>query len=281
MFCFLACLAAADVPGAADGDTSADQPTAALPDWQALEFEQKSMWAVARSHLEILPVADDPLLWELQALNSVAENTEQISERFAAADGRVLTRSRLSRGKDQRLKTYQYGPDFVLRQRHEPGADTAAPADTWPVSVSKEVPYPDAGGTAAPFVTTPYILVLLAQRLQAQGDGKTLELLVNTDFNFYRVRLHSGQGEPIKVDYLKNGGERVRGKTTTSAVTLQATPAGTPQDKPDFSLFGLQGDISLYFDRKSGLLLQAAGEAPVIGATRINLKSVTLRDTAQ
>jgi hypothetical protein len=199
--------------------------------------------------------------------------------RFDPATGRTLTRSRLSRGKDQRLKSYQYQTDAIVRERQNPGADTSMPPDEWPVTYSGKVSYPAAAGDAV--VTEPYLLVLLAQRLQAQGPDKSMEVIVHTDLNFYRVRLTSGNGIPINVDYDVTGQGAVRGQRETLAVALQVTPQGTPAEDPDFSLLGLQGDIIVFFDRSSGLPLQIRGIAPRIGATAINLKSVTMRELRQ
>jgi hypothetical protein len=61
------------------------------------------------------------------------------------------------------------------------------------------------------------------------------------------------------------------------AVALQVNPEGELSDKADFSLLGLQDEIILFFDKNSGLPLQVRGVAPRIGATEIDLKSVTLR----
>ncbi len=136
------CLALAGVTRAAD--TAPPQ----LPDWQVLEFEEKAFWATARSRLEILPAADDKEHWELNVLSSVVDNSEQIVVRFDPATGRALTRSRLSRGKDQRLKSYQYETDFILRERRNPGADTSVPPEEWPVTYSGKVSYPAAASDA-------------------------------------------------------------------------------------------------------------------------------------
>lgn len=250
-----------------------------LPDWQVLEFEQKAFWATARSRLEILPASDDREQWELDVLSSVVDNSEQIVVRFDPATGRVLKRSRLSRGKDQRLKSYQYQTDLILRERRNPGADTSVSPEDWPVTYSGKVSYPAAVHDAV--VTESYLLVLLAQRLQAQGPDNAMEVTVHTDLNFYRVRLTSGNGIPINVNYEVTGQGTVSGQRETMAVALQVTPQGTLAEDPDFSLLGLQGDIILFFDRSSGLPLQIRGTAPRIGATAINLKSVTMREPRQ
>jgi hypothetical protein len=250
-----------------------------LPDWQVLEFEEKAFWATARSRLEILPAADDKQYWELNVLSSVVDNSEQIMVRFDPATGQVLTRSRLSRGKDQRLKSYQYATDSILRERRNPGPDSSVPPQEWPLAYSGKVSYP--AKTDATIITESYMLVFLAQRLQAMGLDKTMEVLVHTDLNFYRVRLTSGNGIPIDADYDVTGQGRSSGPRETFAVALQVAPNGTLAEDPDFSLLGLQGDIILFFDRSSGLPLQIRGIAPRIGATAINLRSVTMREARQ
>ena len=42
-------------------------------------------------------------------------------------------------------------------------------------------------------------------------------------------------------------------------------------------LLGLDGEVILFFDPRTGLPLQIRGDAPRIGSTEINLKSVTMR----
>jgi len=277
------CLTLAGVSRAAE---NAPPP---LPDWQVLEFEEKAFWATARSRLEILPVSDDKKpgdkkpdgkeLWELTVLSSVVDNSEQIVVRFDPATGRAVKRSRLSRGKEQRFKSWQYEANFILRERRNPGTDTRVPPQDWPISNSGQVPYPAAAKDFA--LTEPNLLFLLAQRLQAQGTDKSMDVLVQTDLNFYRVRLTSGNGIPINVNYAVTGQGAITGQRETLAVALQVTPEGTLAEKADFSLLGLQGDIILFFDRDSGLLLQVRGVAPRIGATAINLKSTTMRESRQ
>ncbi|HEY6132318.1 MAG TPA: hypothetical protein VIV27_09870, partial [Halioglobus sp.] len=178
---------------------AAEQAMPPLPDWRVVEFEEKAFWATARSRLEILPAPDDKKYWELQAQSSVVDNSEQVVVRFDPATGRAVTRSRLSRGKEQRLKSYRYEANFVTRERRNPAADTKVTPDEWPLTYSGQVPYPAAAATTV--VTEPYLLVLLAQRLQAQGPDKSMEVLVQTDLNFYRVRLTSGNGIPIDANY--------------------------------------------------------------------------------
>ena len=248
-----------------------------LPEWRVVEFEQTAFWATAQSRIEVLPVADDPGRWELYVQSSVVNNSEQVQVNFEAATGRTLTRSRFSQGKQQRVKSYQYEADFIVRERREPLiTDDTLPQD-WPATSRTELVYPDSAGEI--MVTTPYMLLLIAQQLQAQGPGESMDVLVHTDLNFYRVHLTSGDGIPITVDYDITGEGSATGTRETLAVAIYAKPDTILEKKDDFRLLGLNGEIILFFDRATGLPLQIRGQAPRIGATEINLKSVTMRES--
>jgi hypothetical protein len=250
-----------------------------LPEWQVLEFEEKAFWATAKSRLEVLPDLDDESLWELNALSSVVNNSEQIVVTFDPANGQMVTRSRLSRGKGQRMKSYEYEDSFALRERRNPNADSGAPPQEWPVTSQSKVTLPNSAADTV--LTSGHLLILLAQRLQAQGPDNSLSVLVHTDLNFYRVRLTSGNGIPIEVDYQVAGEGGASGTRETYGVAVQIQPEGTLEEDNDFDLLGLEDDIILFFDRKSGLPLQIRGVAPRIGSTSINLRSVTMRESKQ
>ncbi|MEM9254137.1 MAG: hypothetical protein AAGA91_01740 [Pseudomonadota bacterium] len=244
-----------------------------LPSWEALEFEERAFWATANSRLSVDTSRDDE--WRLQAISSVVGNSEDVTLRFDPVSGEVVSRSRVSKGKQQRLKHYEYATDYVHRERRNPDSKAKTPPQEWQLVSTREVPYPDSKGNRV--VTASYLLPLLAQRLQNSEPGTTAEYVVHTDLNFYRVQLTSGNGVPIEVDYQIDGGERVRGTRQTRAVSVTIQPEGQLADKDDFSLMGLSGEIILFFDRETGLPLQVRGRAPRIGNTGINLKSATLR----
>lgn len=254
------------------------EPTPALPAWQTLEFEQSAYWVTARSRVTINPSPDDPHNWLLTATSSVASNTEEVLIELEANSGRALHRSRLSRGKQQRYKSYQFQPDYILRERREPGDNPAREPAQWPLSSSRNTPYPPAAADLV--VTDAYALLYLAGRFQHSQQERT-EVVVNTDANFYRVRMTHGQDGKVKVDYQVTGQDSpVTGERDSSEVILSISPVGAAPDKPDFSLLGLNGEITLQLDRASGLPLQLRGTAPRLGATEINLRAVTLPEPA-
>ncbi len=255
-------------------NASADETVPALPIWQSLEFEQKAFWATAQSRIEINQDASNHKQWQLTATSSVASNFEQVEMNFNAQSGYLCHRTRESRGKGRRYKSYDYREDSILRERREPGTTPEQPASQWPLSNSQKLPYPELA--QGMIITDAYALLLLAERLQAGSEDAT-EVVVHTDYNFYRVSITRSAGIPIDVDYQITGADRAAGERQTRGVTLQATPLGTLAEKPDFSLLGLHGRITLLFDTVSGLPVQLRGTAPKLGATEINLKSSTLR----
>lgn len=256
---------------------TADVP--ATPAWEVLEYEQRGFGVTARSRLQLGEDGDHSGTLVLTAESSIANNAETLSLRLDPATYRLLERSRLSQGRDQRHKAWTYEAGHILRERREPGLDATRPPAEWPLSSRREVPYPDAVGDLA--VTGAYALLPLAGRFLA-GDSQSADVIVHTDLNFYRVRMTRGADSRIKTDYRLLGESiEVSGSQETRSVILRASPVGTPEDKPDFSLLGLEGEITVRFDALTGVPLQLQGRAPRIGATTINLKAVRMKAAAQ
>lgn len=279
-------LLAAGMASAGDntaGDSSTNAATNPLPAWQSLEFEQKTLWVTASSTVKVDTCPYGPENWQLSATASVARNSEEFELYFAAADGRAYWRSRLGHGqKQQRYKTWAFEPAQILRKRHEPDAEPDLPPAQWPLTSSRDIAYP--AGTGELTVTDAYALLVLAERFQ-QATAEYADVLVNTDFNFYRVRMShipaSGDNSVIDVNYQLTGEPgKVSGKRKTRGVALTISPLDNNPDKADFNLLGLTDNISLLFDASTGLPLQLRGDAPRVGSTRINLKTVTLRPPA-
>jgi len=253
----------------------AENPVHTLPDWQILEFEQQAFWATAQSRIEIKRSSDSKQQWQLTAESSVISNFEQVKLRLNPETGRVIKRSRLSRGKQQRYKTFDYLTEYILRERRNPGSDSDQPPTEWAVSNHQQIAYPELANGM--LITNAYALLLLADRLQA-GSDESAEIVVHTDFNFYQVHMTRGADTAITVDYQLAGAQRITGMRNMHTVTLQVSPLGTLADKPDFSLLGLHGEITLLFDKEFSIPVQLRGTAPRLGPAEINLRKVTLRE---
>jgi hypothetical protein len=255
-----------------------------LPDWQVLEYEQQAFWVTARSRVELAAMEEAPdnsaePQWQLRATSSVASNAEEVTVRLAASNGRALQRSRFSEGKGKRYKSYDFLAEHLVRERRDPPAKTTLPPAEWPLSSSKKIAYPEGAGEAV--ITDAYALLELAGRFLTSTE-QSAEVVVSTDINFYRVHMTHSDGATIKVDYRLGAEQKVvSGKIATRAVKLQVSPLGTEQGKPDFSLLGLHGEITLLFDLNTTLPLQLRGTAPRLGDAQIELKAATLRAPPQ
>jgi len=254
---------------------SADQNTVTLPAWETLEFEQKAFMTTAKSKVGVTPGSEGDPAWTLRSSSSIASNSEEITLTLDPASGRSLQRSRLSRGtKEQRYKAHTYMDDYVVRERRVPGTNPDRPPAEWDLKSRMKVAYPNLEGVP---VSDPYFLLLLAGEFQA-GTEEYRNILVNTDRNFFSVRMTHGAASTTKLNYRITGqSERVKGKRPTRAVTLAISPVEPLENGPDFNLLGLSGNITVLFDEVSGIPVQLRGEAPRVGATKLNLKSVTMR----
>ena len=269
-----ALLAAALLSGLA-GIANADQNAVSLPVWETLEFEQKAFMTTAKSRVDVTPGGEVDSAWTLRLSSSVASNSEEITLTLDPATGRSLQRSRLSRGtKEQRYKAHVYMDDHVVRERRIPGSNPDRPPAEWDLKSRMKVAYPNLEGVP---VSDPYFLLLLAGEFQ-DADAEYLNVLVNTDRNFFSVRMTHGTPSTTKLDYRIVGQrERVKGERPTRVVTLDISPVEPLENNPDFSMLGLSGNITVLFDEVSGIPVQLLGQAPRVGATKLNLKSVTLR----
>ena len=274
--CLLSAAALASLPVTAQ---EADRAAPTLPTWQVLEYEQKAYFVTARSRVEIIPDTADDTHWHLTARSSVASNFEDVTLKMSAGDGAALHRSRLSKGKQERYKTYDFLPRHILRVRHDPTPKTTLPPAQWPVSSRHKIPYPPAA--KGMIVTDAYALLELTRRFLASNDASA-ELVINTEFNFYRVRMSQTDDTSIKVNYQVAGSpEPISGKQQARAVRVEVSPMGELAEKSDFSLLGLKSDITVLFDPDGKVPLQLRGEAPRIGKTEINLKILTPREATE
>ena len=246
-----------------------------LPNWQSLTFHQTTLWVSAKSVITLQPCPEQTNVWRLTTDSTVASNHEYVEIDLDASSGLSLQRSRFSEGRQSRLKQYKYGARDVLRERHsQPDNATTAP-ETWPVTGRNQLPYPAAAGAG---VINSYSLLLLAADA-LDKESAPVTHYVHTDFNFYRVESQAAGSQEIQVAFVRNpGGDSVAGMRTARVVTIRAVADKDNTDKADFDIFGLQGEVSIFYDAKTGIPLQLRGRAPRLGHTTINLTEVTMRD---
>ena len=272
--CFLASLLLLTIALPASG--LAD-PARSLPCWSEVSFELHSIWITAHAKLSIAARSDDRsgAVWVLQVEESIADNHAQETQLLTPGSGSLLQRSRLTSGKDTRLKEYRYAAGKLARTRREPDSSRDSSPAQWPVSSRRDIDYP---GLEEGVVLTSMPALLLVAGSVPETPGQAVTVYVHGDLNFYRVRLSVVGEEPVEVDYSLVGGEqRMQGERSAIVVGLQVEPVGMPRGDPEFSLLGLDGQVSILLDAQSRLPLQVRGRAPRIGETRINLAAANIR----
>jgi hypothetical protein len=232
-----------------------------LPAWQSLSYELRSFGVTARSELALWPAEDGAMA--LTSTSFISDNRETV-DLVLGACGELRRRSRFSSGRDQRFKSWDYLPGHVLRVRREPPRRGGGEPTGWPESSRHRLVYPEE--RQGRVLTDPHALLLFGGWL-LDGSASTREVLVQTDRNFYLVEL-SRQGAG-------SASEAVAGDAL-QAVLVKARPIGVQPDKPDFSLLGLGGDLTLWYDHM-GIPRAVRGRAPRIGSTTVSLVDVVMR----
>lgn len=261
----------------------------ALPSWQQLVFEQQNFWARARGEVTLkkgvaplFPETGQEPFLRLEIQNTVGSSIESIVVDVTTDDAGSMARWRLSRGRDQRLKTHRYLDNGILRERREPaagdGEESLSSRDGgWVSSGVIRVPLPQAARSRT--LLTPHALLLLVPSL-LEDPARADNYLVHTDLNFFSIAVAVMPEDRTRADFRLDG-DKIDGKRRTRAVRLRLRPLPGNPEAPDFELMGLSGDITIRIDEATGLPLQLRGEAPRIGGAELNLVEAHTRPIPQ
>ena len=254
--------------------------------WQTLYFEQKRLWLTAQAEIVLASLCGeeamrrwsshglegppDQPLWQLSVESSAGSSSERLTALLRPADLAVFYKERLSKGKEQRQKSYRYGETGIQRTRRDPGpGEGERPASQWSRERRSLVDLTDEQRNAPPLTLNYAVLLLASDPALRKPDGKRT-IVVHTDHNLYRVELHNTGLESVESQALIDGRALV-GTRSAHRLALRVTDVGQPRDDHDFSLLELGGDISILVDEEYGLPLLVRGEAPRIGETEIHL----------
>jgi hypothetical protein len=233
-----------------------------LPAWHSVGYELRSFGVTARSVVTLEPGAGDALA--LTATSAISDNRETVEASLGPC-GQLRRRTRFSAGRNQRFKSWEYGSGHVLRVRREPPRRGGGDPHSWPESSRQRLAYPEE--RQGRVLTDPYALLLFGGWLLDSAEPAR-EVLVQTDRNFYLVEL---------TRQTSGGAAAQAGGGPPQSVLVKARPVGAQPDKPDFSLLGLTGDITLQYDA-AGVPRAVRGRAPRIGVTTLSAIDVRLRE---
>lgn len=271
------------------------------PSWQSLHFEAQKLFvrgefSIALSEMDsaqmqppLLSIPEHAALQPCQAVLRLDAQMKLMSNRaklqlwLDPSDLRMLQRSRFTQGGEQRLKTARFLDKGLWWMRREPDARTEnAPPEQWPLVREKHIAFPVL--ETNPYWLDASSLLLLVSSPQLREQGAQLSVPVFTDQQPYQVRLKVAGQKRLPVDFrLKRGADhqRVDEKMSTLKIDVQATPLRKTDDKPEFNLLGLTGEISIYMDVKRGIPVMVEGDAGSRGRLKIRLAEALLKPVAR
>lgn len=265
--------------------------------WRELVFEAGNAWAAASSTLSFTEIpastASASLLRSkehdylqphsatvglLDIAFSAMQSTGEQQIWFDPQSGAVLQSRRLGYGRDSRMKVHRFLGDSVWRERRSPdGAADGETPDAWPLRSASLLPYP--AGSARDTVIVPAMLLARASALAMREHPGKLDFRVFGDTRLHRVVLESRSDMSMTVDIgiTRDGKtERLAGKRTVRQVDLRPHLIGKEGESEAFSLFELEGEMSVIIDRSTGLPVQIRGEWMRVGTVPVTLTRATL-----
>ena len=198
---------------------------------------------------------------------------------FESEDALALQRSELSiTKKRKRHRTYRYTDRGVFAHTMTPGeGEENAQHERWSRVESGFTDYP-AGLEEGLVVTEASALLYIVPASDLTSRGETL-VHVYSKGTLNQVKLGVKGRERLKVDYVEEapGGQRqVKGPVEALRVELRPRPPAG-ESKSNFKLLGLEGDVDLFVDPETRVLLQLAGRVSIAGSVKLRLKRAVLR----
>ena len=193
-------------------------------------------------------------------------------------DGTAFQRTQTDTGSKQRIKTYRITKNgYYSRQAKPKENEKDLPPDKWTdigEGKSKFDKLPPAGA----MIAEPTALYYQVSASSLNKPGDKFQEYIFTKHGIYQLNLHAVDYQNIEVNFKSN--ESGKNKTIrndeykTLHIRMNAVPID-PAGAEDFDFLGLKGDIDLYLDPETRVLVQISGDAAIIGYTDIKLQAVT------
>jgi len=193
-------------------------------------------------------------------------------------DGTAFQRTQTDTGKKHRVKTYRILKNGYYSLQAKPKEnEKELPPNKWTdfgEGKNKFNKFPPAGTTIA----EPTALYYLVSASPLNKPGDKFEQNIFTKHGIYRLDLLAVDYQNIEVDFESNQSGKKRAIYNDEFKTLHIRMKGEaidPSVQGDFALFGLEGEIDLYLDPETRVLVQISGDMDIVGYTVIKLKAVT------
>lgn len=207
----------------------------------------------------------------------IARQDTQI-ELWHGTNLQVLQRTALYTGRKNWLRMTRYTLDGVYSLKRRPSADeTGKTPSQW--SDRSEDFYPYAGDLKKHPITEPEAVFYALALSSIQQPGDQIELFVEHHGQSQRLAIRAEGKRRMSVDYERiEERNPVRINTDVEVLQVIMHPVDSAEDA---KFLGLNGDIDLFFDPVSRLIVELKGSANVIGEVRFLLQRVTASSIAR
>lgn len=199
-------------------------------------------------------------------------------ELWHGSDLQVLQRTALYTGRKNWLRMTRFAQNGIYSLKRRPAAnETGNPPSQW--SERNEDYYPYSRDIKAQAITEPETVFYALASSAIQQPGDLLELSIEQHGKPQRLAIRAEGKRKLDVDFERvEAQQSVRVKTVLDVLHVIMHPMDSTEDA---KFLGLNGDIDLYFDPVSRLIIELKGNANVIGEVRFLLQRVTTQSIAR
>ncbi len=262
--------------------------------WSRLELEATKFFMTARSEVELAvrPSAEaaGDLIAPGEGRGLAPRGTESgridIRTRFLGRDSRArfwfdpgdvraLQRSSHDRSKKRlRHRTYRYTEGGVFSHTLRPkDGEEERPYGGWTNVQNKSFAFPGEIGRAVVTEAAGLLYLIPAGDFRAPGDETRLHVFTRGQVR--QVDVTVAGLERIGVDYVEVSGDRERA-VRGEALALRVAVRPRAEESGEFKLLGLEGDIDIYLEPRTRVLLLVTGRIQVAGKVRLRLRRAVL-----
>ena len=193
-------------------------------------------------------------------------------------DGTAFQRTQTDTGKKHRVKTYRILKNgYYSRQTKPRENEKELPPNQWTDTGEGNKKFNSLPATGT-IITEPTALFYLVSASPLNKPGDKFEQYIFTKHGIHRAHLHAIDYHNLEVNFKNNQGGTKRTVYDDEFKTLRIrmnVEAIDPAAEGDFDFLGLKGDIDLYLDPDTRVLVQISGSIDIVGYTDIVLRSVT------
>lgn len=191
----------------------------------------------------------------------------------------ALQRTVLNTGRKHRYRNFRFTQSgtYSLKRYPRPGEESAA-WQNWSEVTEDFYSHGEPARRLVITETGALLYILSASKLEKLGDELTFHVFTNDAIAVVHATVRGHRNLMTNYELIAaEGSRRISGMADLLHIALNVRPLDPSQamEEPDF--MALKGDLDLYLDPASRLVVQLSGKAEVVGALDIKLRKAVLR----